>query len=214
MLFRQFHKIVFGMVFATCASFTSSAQVALTSHIPYGSTSGPNGQRVWVSLGWKVRLAQGSEGWSCTLSSGPMVGLVQNRDLVPGIPWQDQSYTYGALFRVGLDGTQLYAWHKGPAQPKSPSNLNVFVSVKQSGQLHFPIVERYTDNGNFIMKSNVPRDVLLNVILPDIANNEVFHLSVDQTSYGLGSGVFRYTFGQFQECLEWMEKYNAESPQK
>jgi hypothetical protein len=189
----------------------SLGQVPLSGKIAYSSLPSPDGGRHWVSLGWNVRLVHESEGWSCSLSSGPMVELVPNDKLRHDIPWQDQHYLYGALIRVARQQTELYAWHKGPAAPDRAAMLQVGVSLKQSGQLRFPIVAHYVNKGVLTMKVDVPRDLLFNVIFPDMENNEMFHLRIDNTAYGLGAMNFRITLPQFRECLQWMDRYDAES---
>jgi hypothetical protein len=189
----------------------ASDQVPLTSKIAYGSTPSPNGGRQWVSVGWKVRLLHEANGWSCTLSSAPMVELVPNNKLRHDIPWQGQSYSYGALIRVAKDATELYAWHKGPAAPVNPSFLKVGISFKRREDLHFPVLQSHGNNGLLTMKGDVPRDELFDVIFPDMANNEMLNLRVDDTAYGLGALNFRMTLPQFQECRQWMDKYNGQS---
>jgi hypothetical protein len=62
----------------------------------------------------------------------------------------------------------------------------------------------------FTIEAPIPRDVLFHVIFPDMENNEMFHLGIDNTAYGLGAVNFRITLPQFRECLQWMDQYDAE----
>ena len=193
-----------------CYAGSAWGQVPLAGKIAYSSLPSPDGGRHWVSLGWKVQLHKEKTGWACTISSGAMVGLVPNEKLRHDVAWQDQSYKYGAIIYVSRSASELYAWHQGPAAPESPSLLKVGVNVRQSGELHFPIAQRYMNRGVFTMETPIRRDVLFNVIFPDVENNEMFHLRIDDRAYGLGAMNFRISFPQLQECLQWMEKNDAE----
>ena len=106
--------------------------------------------------------------------------------------------------------SELYAWHQGPAAPEHPSLLKVGVNARPAGELQFPIAQRYRNKDVFTMETPIPGDVLFYVIFLDMEHNEMFHLRIDNRAYGLGAMNFRISLPQFQECLEWMEKNDAE----
>ena len=200
-------SILAGML---CCAGSAWGQVPLAGKIAYSSLPSPDGGRHWVSLGWKVQLHKEKTGWACTLSSGPMVALVPSDKLHHDIAWQDQSYQYGAVIYVSHRASELYAWHQGPAAQENPSLLKVGVNVRQAGELQFPIAQRYRNKDVFTMEAPLPRDVLFHVIFPAMENNEMFHLRIDNTAYGLGAMNFRISLPQFRECLQWMDQYDAE----
>jgi hypothetical protein len=176
---------------------SSSPPIATPSSKPAADGKG----RIWFNIGWQVGLTQGKDGWSCSIQAPQGIELVSVKPRV--------SYLYGMGFVYGPgDTTKFFVYHQGPQPPTDFSSMDLW-----GGGTHFitlPIESHYMLGQKLVMTTTIPKGMLLNTILPVLADNGMMNVILpNRVSYHQGAVNLEASGMQFKECLQWMNRYNG-----